>query len=353
MIARLAALPLLLTLAACSSGGSPQYLAQAEPQTTASTPATVPVSSGDPSLMLVDLPQPGGAVRAFRESAYVNGLRQTATLEGAVAGLGANQVEIAVETRPSAAAGAIGLDRPSEAGVRREILSRYPGLDMRIVTQPRQNGLGIFGLAIGRARNGARCVFAWQWVDDIRKGQDRSIFARFSSETPTPASIRVHMCRSDATVDDLAATVEGMSLASPATLARALDPARRPSLAAVQGRSVRGGTNVADGSLESALGAVAAPERVAAAPSRKAARSRHARRRAPVVDQSVVAREAPAPAQPIEAAPGAGPRYLAPLPGQSTMAPGAPGVGAAAMSVRQLDQSLPAAAYRGPTSRNY
>jgi hypothetical protein len=133
----------------------------------------VPVSSGDPSLMLVDLPQPGGAVRAFRESAYVNGLRQTATLGGAVAGLGAT-----VE-RSGAALGrsAYRVDRLSEAGVRRvrRVIRRQ-----RIVTAAPGS---IFG-AIGR-RARARCVFAW--VDDIRKGRTGRSSRAFRAK-PTPAS---------------------------------------------------------------------------------------------------------------------------------------------------------------------
>ncbi len=346
MYARLTSLPLMLALAACSSGANTTaHVASAE---TTQTIATLPASGADPALLLVDMPGPGGAVTDFRETAFSNGLRQVATLEGGVSGLGRNQIEIAVETRPSNT-DSVNISRPTEGGVRREILTRFPGVEMRILTQPRSNGLGVFGLAIGRTRHGARCAFAWQWVDDIRKSGDRSVFARFGGEAPAPASIRVHMCRTDATVDDLAATIEGMTRAAPTTIARALDPARRPSLSPVQGRAARTTGAVVDGTLESALGP--APALAAAAP--KAAPTKVARKPARVARKRAPAVETPRP-EPVQQsfAPmaGGGPRYLAPVPGQP-LHPSAPPVAAVSPPARALDPSLPAAAYRGPLQR--
>ncbi len=252
------------------------------------SPETTPVSGADASMMLAQMPQPGGLVTKVREKSYPNGISQQAILAGEVSGLGENHLEIYVQTgATNGGAGMLNIGPPSEAGMKREILARYPKVPMRIVTQPRQNSAGVFGLAIGRAANGARCIFAWQWVDDIRRGgaSQSSGFSilgkRFGGSTnagATPASIRVHMCRKDATVDDLAATVEGLTLAAPAIVDNALNPARRLE-AAVPVRDVesRGSAVVASaapGSLESALG----PQKQTQVASDETPKPRRARR---------------------------------------------------------------------------
>jgi hypothetical protein len=353
-------LPLLLALGACSSAPSPaSYVSRVD-----SAPETTPVTGADASLMMVQMPAPGGLVTSVREKTFANGVRQQAVLEGG-GGLGENQLEISVQT-PNAISGGetLSIGRPSQDGIRREIIARYPKLEMRIVTQPRQNALGVFGLAIGRSSGGVRCVFAWQWVDDLRGGAGSGgvslMGAKFGggSGEATPASIRVHLCRKDATVDDLAATVEGLTLAAPAVVDRALDPGRRVA-ATVAVPSSRGASRVAsapipDGSLESALG----PQKnvaVAEAPRARRSTTRVVRRRAPAEPNAVaIERTAPVAEQPVYAN---GPRYLAPVAG-APVAAAAPVVYAspqpmAAMTpTRQLDPSLPAAAYRGPSGRN-
>ena len=365
-------LPVLATLAGCASDApKTAYVSRVD----TASPETTPVSGADASMMLVQMPQPGGLVTRVREKSYPNGIMQQAILAGDVSGLGENHLEINVQTSASnGAAGFLNIGPPSEASVKREILARYPKVPMRIVTQPRQNALGVFGLAIGRASSGARCIFAWQWVDDVRRGarQDSGfsiLGKRFggssSAAGASPASIRVHLCRNDATVDDLAATVEGMTLASPAIVDNALNPARRiEATAPVRGPdSARGSTVVASsapaGSLESALGPTKQTQVAATdAPKRKRA-TRVARRKAPVVqdaDEGVVVarRQPPAEAQPQQVYAG-GPRYLAPVAGMPASAPVAYGtpapVASAAPSIAGLDPSLPAAAYRGPSAR--
>ncbi|MFV0280406.1 MAG: cellulose biosynthesis protein BcsN [Rhodoblastus sp.] len=364
--------PALAVLAGCASDNAPSsaYVSRVD----AGSPVTTPVSGADSSMMLAHMPQPGGLVTKVREKSYPNGLVQYAVLGGEVSGLGENRLEISVQTSPAGGmAGMLNIGPPSEGGMKREILARYPKVPMRIVTQPRQNALGVFGLAIGRARNGARCVFAWQWVDDIRRGaaQDSGFsimgkrFGGSNSGAGAPASIRVHMCRTDATVDDIAATVEGMTLASPAVIAQALNPARlAEATTPVRGADSTGGATVmADaapaGSLESALGPqnrtqVASSDK----PQRKRA-TRTARRKAPEPQEAeegvvVARRQTSAEPQPQQAY-GGGPRYLAPVAGMPAGAPATYGtpspVALASPSTSGLDPSLPAAAYRGPSVR--
>lgn len=358
MRARILVLPFLLALGACGSdAGSGGYVARVD------APTTTPVSGADASLMMAQMPAPGGLVTSVREKTYPNGVMQQAVLESGATGQGENHLEISVQTGPGSG---LNIGRPSQDGIRREIIARYPKVEMRIVTQPRQNALGVFGLAIGRAASGARCVFAWQWIDDIRGGAGSSGGGMFGFgggkvEGGAPASIRVHLCRKDATVDDLAATVEGMTLAAPAVIARALDPSRRvaETTSARENRtgSIAVASNAPEGSLESAL----APQKniAVASSDRPRQRTRVARRRAPVqpTNEAVVERTPPAVAEPAY---GGGPRYLAPVAGgpSAGQAPvvynnPAPIAAVAAPPARQLDPSLPAAAYRGPGYRAY
>jgi hypothetical protein len=350
MRTRLFVLPVLLALGACSSDPQPTYVARVD------SPETLPVGAPDASLMLVQMPAPGGLVTNVRERTYPNGVMQQAVLEHGGAGIGENKLEISVQTAPAVGAGMLTIGPPSQDAIRREILARYPKVEMRIVTQPRQNALGVFGLAIGRAGNGARCIFAWQWVDTIRgRSGGGSIFGGRASEGATPASIRVHLCRRDATVDDLAATVEGMTLAAPAIVERALDSARRVA-ATVPMRAtdpvVTASMAPAAGSLESAL----VPQRQIASAGAPRARkaTRVAKRRAPAqpANEDIVERSPAVAQQPPY---GGGPRYLAPVAGArsgpATYASPAPMAAAAAPQTGGLDPSLPAAAYRGPSYR--
>ncbi len=370
-------LPILAALAGCASEApTTGYVSRVD----TASPETMPVAGADASMMLVQMPQPGGVVTKVREKTYPNGVSQQAILAGEVAGLGENHLEIYVQTAASnGSSGLLNIGPPSEAGMKREILARYPKVPMRIVTQPRQNSLGVFGLAIGRANNGARCIFAWQWVDDVRRGGAQNsgfsiLGKRFGGSAPSAgaaaASIRVHMCRKDATVDDLAATVEGLSLAAPAVVENVLSPSRQVEATAPvrDSGSSRGSAVVASaapGSLESAL----APSKQTQVASDETPKPRKAtrvarRKAAPVAPDAdegiVVARRQPPAETVVQAQPQpvyqGGPRYLAPVAGMPASAPPvyaapAPMASAAPMS-SGLDPSLPAAAYRGPSARS-
>ncbi len=57
--------------------------------------------------------------------------------------------------------------KPTEAGIRAELTSAFPGLAMQVVTRPSANAYGPYGLAIGR-NGAARCLYAWQWIAEAR-----------------------------------------------------------------------------------------------------------------------------------------------------------------------------------------
>ncbi len=367
----------LFSLAACGSGFDLPL--DNSRMATGSIPASgsqsiAPVSrdgaaagNQDISAALFYLPIEAGVVTAVRERNFVDGTRQEIALAPDRLTKGENVIEVSLRASSSSVGGPgqMQMGKPSERGVRSEILSRFPEVRMGIVTRAMSNAYGPVGLAIGKHANGARCVFAWQWIDDIRQagGAGSSGFARLGalvSGGAAPASIRVRICRGDQTVDQLAAMVEGLRLGESSTLARIMSMDRRnilpDSVATVSG-STAAVTALPD-SLEATLIGSPAPETKAkpAAPPRRAARpaprfKRVARRPAPRSDDDGTPAAAFNAAQAYQSpvAPG-GPRYMAPVAGaEAGTTP--PPAAYPAQAQAQFGAGLPPQAFRGPTGR--
>ena len=183
-------------------------------------------------------------------------------------------------------------ERPSETGIRAELAEAFPGESPRVLTQPRHNAFGPYGLALIAGPGPRRCVYAWQWLD----GADARIRSRLGGD----ASWRGLICRDDATLDQIAGGFDRLDIGSASRRETKPAPARRPT--------------------------------IAHAPTRPAIQ-------APAISAE---RHQPAP----QAAYGGG-RYLAPV---AALPPGA--AQAARHAAPALDASLPAEAYRGPTTRS-
>ncbi len=397
-ICMLAILPLVSGLAACGSPGFDANYAGRDGRAGAPLSPVVVGGPGAPgggddyadALML--LPPEAGAVTRIRERHYSNGTRQDIVMRGGAAGDNAIEVSVRTLDTPGRAMGGelLQIGEPSERGVRNEIISRFPDVRMHIVTRPVSNSFGPVGVAVGRRADGARCVFAWQWIADAREAWPNQsnlnrMGALFSSRS-APTSVRIRLCRMDGTVDQLVAMVEGLRAGEGAALGRIFQMDRR-GLAVADGGPVRGGELASrggdlipvGGSLEAAIGggapvvsAPASPRYVfnpgpEAAP-RPVVTTRTARAKATVAKPTpgkarLAARKAPpkavriARSRPVEPKrfadpnpspahwqPPGGPRYMAPVSG----APDASPVGSIAAPVRRLDPALPAQAYRGP-----
>lgn len=183
-------------------------------------------------------------------------------------------------------------EQPSEAGIRAELAEAFPGERPRVLTQPRHNAFGPYGLALIAGPGPRRCVYAWQWLE----GADARIRSRLGGD----ASWRGLICRDDATLDQIAGGFDRLDIGSAGRGETMAAPVRRPATAHVAMRPT-------------AQAPALAPER-----------------------------HQPAP----QVAYGGG-RYLAPV----TALP--PGVAqAAGQAAPGLDASLPAEAYRGPTTRS-
>ncbi len=179
--------------------------------------ALAPASSAEPARSLEALVAPpsggGGTVRnvplihlaramaltpALGERALPEGIVQTIEWDERAAPR--NRLTIEVSRGPETTRA---LPKPTEAGIRAEIEAAFPGRVMSIA-QPRANAFGPYGLAVAAGPNTLRCIFAWQWLD----GRDRVIAERLGGQ----ASWRAHLCRSDVTLDQMAADLDRLEL---------------------------------------------------------------------------------------------------------------------------------------------
>ncbi len=183
-------------------------------------------------------------------------------------------------------------ERPSEAGIRAELAEAFPGERPRVLTQPRHNGFGPYGLALVAGPGARRCVYAWQWLD----GADARVRSRLGGD----ASWRGLICRDDATLDQIAGGFDRLDIGSAGRGETKPAQARRPATTHAAARPA-------------AQAPALAPERLQPAPQTSYG----------------------------------GGRYLAPV---TALPPGAPQ--AAGQAAPALDASLPAEAYRGPTTRS-
>ena len=311
------------------------------------------------------LPASAGRIVQVAERRYSDGLAQDIILEGGRSTHGENRIEIAMRLSPdgeSVTDNLVPLAKASDVAIASEIETRFPGMRMEIVNVLLQNRHGPYGMAAGRSSNGERCIYAWQWIEDIRNTgapASQSLASALLSP-PQPASLRVRLCRAGASADQLAALVNDLVLGG-------------------RGRSqlpVLGGTGGGGGggdALSAANGGMApgqdfagyqlpaASSFEAGAPSRRASRKpvrhamqhRHKRQRqlALAAPPYALQPQAYGGQLPIQARPGV---EMQPQPNPAPQAynqqmPYAPPQIASAPAMqRPLDPSLPARAYRGP-----
>lgn len=350
---------LCLALAGCNATFPESFVGQANNARPIQAYALGQPDAPVPAEAMLLLPPEAGGVLRIRERHFRNGTRQEIVLAGASSGENVLDVSLRTAGGDNAARGDLQIGKPSQRGIASEAQGRFPGVKMHAVTRPMSNVFGPFGLAIGR-RGNERCVFGWQWIDDLRASStgSRSPLASMLSGGAMPASVRVRMCRNNATLDEMAAFMEGLRPVAPAIdrvvrLDRRMVSSQGVAAAAplTQGGGVTGGVLAAPmsgGSLEAALpGSTAPAPRVASAP-RPAASPPPASR---------VTRAAPPPVRTPEFRPETipqqtGPRYLAPVEGGLAQPNQGPIAVSGPIGAGRLDSSLPSRAYLGPGSNN-
>ncbi len=202
-------LPLALALAACQEreqGGASNLdmmaLATAAPPEQRFDPKPHPIAV---ELAFARTPQSAGRPISAFERHYPNGYSQIVHLASDVAG-SESQVEIAVQNGKSLySSKKTPVWKPGEAGIRDELARQFPDMRMQVVANGGfSNRYGRIGVAVGRRGEKLRCVYAWQYIDDARRSFEngRRIPLEGGAET-APASLRIKLCRGDATIDDL------------------------------------------------------------------------------------------------------------------------------------------------------
>ena len=159
---------------------------------------------GQPAALAM-LPPEAGRITRVSQKDTADGFRQEIIYGQPVPGLGESGIDLRVRTTTSTALEEpLLLTKPTEAGIRSELAAEFPGMTMQVVDGPRNNAYGPYGLAVGRWANGARCMYAWQWINKLRLNN----FA----EDGQPASVRVRLCHKNATLDQLASHVDRMQI---------------------------------------------------------------------------------------------------------------------------------------------
>jgi|HubBroStandDraft_6_1064221.scaffolds.fasta_scaffold51557_2 hypothetical protein len=298
--------------------------------------------------LLVKIPEWAGRIESARQTNNSSGVKQEIVVSGGTRG--DNFVEVAVET-----GGVRNVDgfakahAPSSEDIDEELKARFPGVAMRAIPKSEAGAETRYDLAVGRAADGARCLYAWYWTDNYRVASDPSGIATVESmfsRRKDPASLRIRLCSKYVTLDDYA------SLARQIRFVRAADIERVVSGASTTPEeAARSELHPPDTTLEDATVGTAGGEPAPKATVRAASASAHRRlaRNASPVDKKLAA-----PSQP-EAGAGGGPRYLA-TPPAGTAGDSAPGatsvpsaVGASYPAQGQM-LNLPAAALRGPAN---
>lgn len=361
------------------------------PVHTAALPASIIAAENEEERRLraiatLALPDAIGKVVRVRETHRTNGSRQEIVLVSDRAP-GENVIDVSIRTREADGRDytPLSIGPPTESGIRNEILSRFPDVQMNIVTRSMRNDLGPFGLAIGRHSSGARCVFAWQWVDDLReRSAASSNFLKLNaamSGKGLATSIRIRLCRSDSTVDQLAAFVEGLRVGGAEAVERIATLDRTdPNSSPVVTRDVIPGAGApatpllrpVSGSLEAAISGPSSSATAATPPSMRIARpatprvsrtARYVRQEKEAATRAprqrirpVEPQQANTPQRPVALSPAPaqvnGQRYLAPLAatGASPLyAPQQPAAPSPALASSGMN--LPPQALQGPAWR--
>lgn len=163
-----------------------------------------------PATPVAVLPAWIGRPVRLQESATSDLFEQTVSLNRAPRG-GARENFVLVRlSRTDAVARAgnesvIALERPTEAGIRAELAAAFPETAMQVVSRPAANAYGPYGFAIGRMAGGARCLYAWQWIEAAPDLDP-------ASRRPGQLSLRIRLCRDDITLDAMAAAVDQIKL---------------------------------------------------------------------------------------------------------------------------------------------
>ena len=320
-----------------------------------------------------------GRVVQVSERRYTDGVSQEIVLAGDSGSHGENRIDVSLRLSPQGDQvydNLIPMQKPSDGDIASELEARFPGMDMQPVNVLLQNRYGPYGLAAGKRGNGERCIYAWQWIDDASTPASprNSTLARAVLSQPQPVSLRVRLCRTGISADQLGGLVESIAIGA------GIGNRQLPVLGqygggndALSAASGIGGQAFAGYQMPQVLDTAAQePRQRVVTRYRTRTVTRHNHRRYAVQPQAQPAQEQQpayqpqqyAPAQPQAYAPAQPQQYYAPVQPQRPVAaqfgqpqPYAPQAYmpqpmAAPAAPHPLDQALPPQAYAGPEGAN-
>ncbi|CAN2535137.1 hypothetical+protein [Methylocapsa aurea] len=222
---------LALGLSACSTMPTRGVLAVDPTPTgaTAGPPAAQGVEARSGAAAILALPAEARVRGGLEERRYANGWRQSVALDRALMGKGWNELTLDIRAQPAGGGreGEIPMGKPTQEGLRQELALRFPTTRMRIIAKPLRNELGPFGLAVGPGPDGARCAFAWQWVDDLRAvARPDAAATTIVRGDEVPASIRLRLCRKGVTEQQFADWFSRLRATEAANVERVVEAAR-------------------------------------------------------------------------------------------------------------------------------
>ena len=154
---------------------------------------------------IASLPPEAGSINRVSQMTSANGLRQEIIYVTRAPGLPESAIDLRIRIANAPMRDdTVVLMRPSEAGIKSELATQFPRMAMRIVETPRSNAYGPYGLAVGRWSNGSRCLYAWQWIDDVKTG--------FPGQEAHPVSLRIRLCRNGMSLDEMAGLIDRLHL---------------------------------------------------------------------------------------------------------------------------------------------
>ena len=165
------------------------------------------------SRAFMELPTMAGPMIAVREKRYANGIEQIMILESEAAADGENRIEVRV-TQPGKSDSRIKNEylqvrTTRQEQIRSDMKEFVWGIPMEIVGSVEANAYGTYGYALGRSKTGYNCLLGWQNVKGVMK--ERRLLG-FTTTSNTDMSVRLRICRTDLSADQLVSIIRGMRI---------------------------------------------------------------------------------------------------------------------------------------------
>ena len=191
-----------LALAGCSSTGHDSSLI-----TGSTRPVVAPSLVADvaPHYAAAFLPTVAGGVEGIRQTSGPERIDQTIVYPNRDYGAGENVVQISI-ARPSA--GVAYYQAPSLRELQADMRRALPGTALNVNTAPGENLYGVFGYALGRSEAEGNCIYGWQTIKDVSRG-DATGMSRFYASRYA-ARVRVRFCDRTMSEDALVSLMRGL-----------------------------------------------------------------------------------------------------------------------------------------------